>query len=475
MKLRAKIFRHLVLIATIPSLILAVSAYFLLDATLSQTNVWLASSTPDRTINALRLAESRLQAAAKATMSASGTQDRLRLLDWSLMGDSLAMPDAVRESLPAGHDSLLCAACKEPGPVRLLVDGAVVVGYARDSAGGILAGGFVLGEEYVSGFQAATANLGDSRNQQNLFPAFIVFQAIIGIIIFIGAVSLAYWLSRRLSRSVTIPLEELAVGVASIGRGKRLPVFTKAETDEVQNLAASFTSMAAELDENRKKLMAAERVQAWQEFARRMAHELKNPLTPISLSLYRIKKKLQDSGEYDRFADSVDAISAEVAHLERLASDYSSLAKLPEPKMVEFDFKQVCDEVVALHAVQLESFNFSHSCEDEKILLSGDPDRLREVLINVLKNAIDFCLPNGTITFIVRTTGDKILIRVANDVKNVNEVDIKKARIPYYTTRKGGSGLGLAVSDKILMDHGGNLTLQIVDSSAVIAIELPRR
>lgn len=143
--------------------------------------------------------------------------------------------------------------------------------------------------------------------------------------------------------------------------------------------------------------------------------------------------------------------------------------------MAEFDFKQVCDEVVALHAVQLESFEFSYSFAEEQVQLIGDPDRLREVLINVLKNAIDFCTPKGNIEFIVNMSGDKILIRVSNDVEDIETIDVQKARIPYYTTRKGGSGLGLAVSDKILMDHGGNLSMHIGNSSAVVTIEIPRR
>ncbi|MEZ5358167.1 MAG: ATP-binding protein [Candidatus Zixiibacteriota bacterium] len=474
MKLRTKIFRHLVLIAAVPSIILAISAYFLLDATLEQTNAWLESNSPDRTINALRLVEARLQAAAVEALASSDSEKRRKALDWSIVDSTIYMNEEARGVLSNSNDSLLIAACQQAGPIRKLIGGAVIVGYASDSSGIIQAGGFVLDGEYVSGFHAATESLREGRNRRNLLPAFVTFLGFLGFAILVIVIVLAFWLSRRLSRGVTVPLEELAVGVAQIGQGGRLPDINNAGTDEVDNLASAFGEMADELESNRRKLLAAERVQAWQEFARRMAHELKNPLTPISLSLYRIKKKLQDSNEYDRFADSIEAIAAEVAHLERLASDYSSLAKLPEPKMVEFDFKHMSDEVVALHEVQLEAFDFSYVFSGSEARMIGDRDRIREVLINIVKNALDFCTPGGKIDVAVRVNNDSISVIAKNDVRDVADVDVKKARIPYFTTRKGGSGLGLAVSDKIIMDHGGNLSLYVEGSQAVVRIDIPR-
>ncbi len=473
MLLRTKIFRQLVLFATIPSIILAVSAYFLLQTTIEQTSSWLAGNASDRTINALRLVESKLQTAAESTLSLSGNDETASGLDWQLREGAITWSAAGSHPDPMSIDSIVIRSCTETGPVRVVVDGAVLVGFSIIDAGKVTAGGYLLDESYLAGLEAATSSLSESRNFSNILPAFILFLFTSGGIILIIVISLAWWLSRRLSRSVTIPLEELLNAVIDVGRGRALSSLSKAGTEEVDNLAGSFRSMSQELELNRKKLVAAERVQAWQAFARVMAHELKNPLTPISLSLYRIKNKLQKTDKYGEFEDSIEAISAEVAHLERLASDYSSLAKLPEPRVQTFDVHKLIEEIVDLHKVQLEAFNFAFRYVGTESTITADPDRIREVIINVLKNALEFCIPGGRISLLAEFGEKTFSLTVSNSSQDVSETDFQKARIPYYTTRKGGSGLGLAVSDKIVIDHGGSMSLRIVDNNAVVAIEIP--
>jgi nitrogen fixation/metabolism regulation signal transduction histidine kinase len=332
MLLRTRIFRQLVIFTLIPALIIAAVSYFLLIRAIDQTSRWLTGAAPERTINSLRITESRLQQDAEMILSLvkpdANDADEYGL-DWLFMDDSL-----ITEPLfePEVYESLLLRIRKcagGMGPLRSVVGNHLVIGYSTDAGNGCLAGGYIFDREYLDGYQSAIAGLSESRDFKNILPAYLMFIGFTGVSVLAIVVVAAYVLSRRLSASITTPLERLAISAGDIAPGKSPKKIALAGTDEVMGLTDALNRMIIDLEENRRRLMAAERVAAWQEFARRMAHELKNPLTPISISLYRIKKRLQEAGGYERHAESIEAIAAELKHLERMAADYSSLAGLP--------------------------------------------------------------------------------------------------------------------------------------------------
>ncbi|MCK5126116.1 MAG: GHKL domain-containing protein [candidate division Zixibacteria bacterium] len=472
MLFRTKIFRHLVLFSIIPSLILAVSAYFLLNLAVEQTGTWLSGSAPDRTINAMRFSEDRLQEIArKIVLSESHTTDTL--LDWCTNGGKFFCEESYGKIADSIHN-IIRAAAQSSGPIREFYREIIIIGYAYSKDDSLIAGGFILDEQYVTGLNAATVSLRESRQYTNIMPGFILF-LITGVgVILVLVITIAYWLSRRLSASITIPLEQLMVASKEMGRGETVSLIQLTGTEEVRNLALSFTKMSEELEVNRKKLMAAERVSAWQEFARRMAHELKNPLTPISLSLYRIKKRLEKSGDFGPYQDSVEAIAAELAHLERMANEYSSLAKLPESHLQKMNFGKLLLEIINLHQVQLEAFDFRHNLDSKEMIIDGDRDRLREVMVNILKNALEFCIVGGTIELTTHLDNGLLVVVLWNETEHVSDKALQSAKLPGFTTRKGGSGLGLAISEKIIIDHGGTLQISGTEGSTIVKIELPK-
>ena len=480
MLLRTRIFRHLVLISLIPALILSLISYYLLARSVEQAGSWMAGLSPERTINALRLTEERLQGAARAAVTAylrGPVVSRDSVLDWLVVMDGATLTHLVRPR--DGTDALDSAlsVIRSPGPIRLLIEGKALVGSAVDDRGRIVAGGYLLGREYLDGFASATSGLSESRNYTNLRPALVLFTVTAGAVVLIAVLVLASILSRRLSASITVPLERLTALTASIGRGEQPHGISPEGTDEIVRLTDMFNKMMTDLDSSRKRLAASERVAAWQEFARRMAHELKNPLTPIALSLYRIRKKLEDHGQYEPFADSLEAIAAEISHLERLAADYASLARLPEPKIAIFDFIGLVKEVIRLHAAQLEGHQYRDQLAPHDIMIQGDPDRLREVMVNLIKNAIEFSRPGGRITIAAEGDDATVSFAVSNDNRDggVTEADLRAAKLPYVSTRKGGMGLGLAIAEKIIIDHGGTLTLRLMGTMTEARFEIPRQ
>ncbi|MDD4050590.1 MAG: ATP-binding protein [candidate division Zixibacteria bacterium] len=479
MLLRTKIFRHLLVFALVPSLVIAAVSLYLQSHIVAPADRYIASFSPDRTINALRLAEARLQDAARTALEQADPgrlQSTAKGLDWLVLVDST---QATAVKMPPDNavpiDSVLGPEPFASSTIRRAVGKNLFLGAWVDSNGRKIAGGFVLDHQYLDGFETATVSLSQGRFYSNLRPAFTLFSAATGAAVLVIVIVLAWLLSRRLSASVTNPLEQLTALTATVAKGEHPNALTPAGTDEISRLTERFQTMVRDLEENRNRLVAAERVAAWQEFARRLAHELKNPLTPLALSVYRIRKKLQEREDYQRYADSIEALDAEVSHLQRLADDYSSLARLPEPKFTRFRFDRLVREVIELHAPQLEAFHFDNETGEEAIEIQGDPDRLREVMVNLIKNALEFALPGGRI--VIRTSRKENIVRFAvadeNRDSGMAPTDLLRAKMPYVTTRPGGMGLGLAISEKIIIDHGGILKLEIAGAFTEASFEIP--
>jgi nitrogen fixation/metabolism regulation signal transduction histidine kinase len=479
MLLRTKIFRHLLLFALAPSLLIATVSFYLQGHIIAPADRYIASFSPDRTINALRLAEARLQETARTVLAGSDPRNLRAVatqLDWMIVIDStVATAVKMPSALAVPVDSLLGPEMASSSTIRRVVDKSLFLGAWVDREGRKVAGGFILDHQYLDGFETATVSLSQGRLYSNLRPAFALFTAVAGSAVLIIVIILAWFLSRRLSGSVTTPLEQLTALTAAVARGEHPAAMTPAGTEEIRHLAETFHHMVADLEANRSRLVAAERVAAWQEFARRLAHELKNPLTPLALSVYRLRKKLGEREDYGRYVDSLEALEAEVAHLQRLADDYSSLARLPEPKFTRFRFDRLVREVIELHAPQLEGFRFEDKTGPEAIEIQGDPDRLREVMVNLIKNALEFARPGGRI--IIETSRREKVVRfmAADENKDgpVSESDLLRAKMPYVTTRPGGMGLGLTISEKIIIDHGGILKLEAAGALTEASFEIP--
>ncbi len=479
MRLRTRIFRRLVLFALIPSIIITAAAVYFMSEVIDQTSVWLSVSSPDRTINSMRLIETRLQETARQYLQTIDFEILTQsdsLVDWWVVSRKGQIATSLSVLvLPPQVDSVFKAGSYEPGMVHRVIDGYLMVGACLERGDSTIACGYIFEREYLNGFQAASATLKESRRFQNLMPGFILFLVVSGATVLVLIIVIAYFLSRRLSASVTNPLESLTVMTAAVAQGDTPQSISVSGTEEISRLTETFNRMLVDLEESRKRLVAAERVAAWQGFARRMAHELKNPLTPISLSLYRIKKALEESGHLDRFADSIEAISAQVERLERLANDYSSLAKLPEPKIKPFDFMRTINELINLHAAQLDDYSFERQIPDQPLEIEGDPDHLHQVMVNLIKNAMEFTAEGERIIISAGATDQTVWFQIANEGNDISEADLSAAKMPYFSTREGGTGLGLAVSEKIIIDHDGNLTLEKEGRMTVARFEIPRK
>jgi nitrogen fixation/metabolism regulation signal transduction histidine kinase len=224
-------------------------------------------------------------------------------------------------------------------------------------------------------------------------------------------------------------------------------------------------------------LLQAERQAAWGEVARRLAHEIKNPLTPIQLSAERLQHKLSarlDGADAELLLRATRTIVNQVGAMKNMVSDFANYARGPVFKLVSLDLHQLIEEVLALY--EANAVVIALDLQATRVVVNGDATRLRQVLHNLLQNAQDALLDNPAplITISTRNEWDQILLQVKDNGSGFAENILAKAFEPYMTTKTKGTGLGLAIVKKIVEEHNGHIDIENVQSGGVaITVSLP--
>jgi two-component system nitrogen regulation sensor histidine kinase NtrY len=232
---------------------------------------------------------------------------------------------------------------------------------------------------------------------------------------------------------------------------------------EAQGFVVTFDDMT--------ELVSAQRSTAWADVARRIAHEIKNPLTPIQLSAERIRRKYGDSITKDRevFDQCTDTIIRQVSDIGRMVDEFSAFARMPKPVMERHDVRDIVREAVFLFQVSRSEIAFELDLPDKPVMALSDRRLLTQAVTNLVKNAseaIDQAVEadpsragKGHITAKVRTKGDRVQIAVIDNGCGLPKENRERLVEPYMTTRAKGTGLGLAIVQRVVEQHGGTLTL----------------
>jgi two-component system nitrogen regulation sensor histidine kinase NtrY len=241
---------------------------------------------------------------------------------------------------------------------------------------------------------------------------------------------------------------------------------------------SSFSGMIVVLD-NLTQLIKAQKMAAWKEVAQRVAHEIKNPLTPIQLSAERIIKNLEknEQNSQEIIEDGAKIIIQEAGTIKGLVDEFSNFARMPKVQLQAADVHTVLNQVIALFRGIFTEIEFEASYSAEvPSPLQLDPEQMKRVFINIIDNAIDAMNKKGKIQ--VRTSFDKtqkrVIIEVADTGPGISAEDREKLFLPHFSTKKKGTGLGLAIVSQIISEHNG--TIHIQDnrpSGAKIIIQLP--
>jgi nitrogen fixation/metabolism regulation signal transduction histidine kinase len=211
------------------------------------------------------------------------------------------------------------------------------------------------------------------------------------------------------------------------------------------------------------KLLQTEKVTAWQEIAQRLAHEIKNPLTPIKLSAQRILRKAQtDPANLERIVEtSVQAIINEVDNLDRLLREFRDFSRLPAPTLADVDLRRLVNEIAEVHAAPYKSIQFRIEEVPEGLILKADKTQLKQVFINLFKNAFEAIDGEGRVTVradLVRKGNTQYCrIQVRDTGRGIGEEYQNQVFNPYFTTKGAGTGLGLPIVERIIFDHKGQI------------------
>ncbi len=275
-------------------------------------------------------------------------------------------------------------------------------------------------------------------------------------------------LSRYFARRIAGPLSKLTRGTELVAAGDLDHRVRVRAVDELGDLVDAFNRMTGELKRSKDELVRAERVAAWQGIARRLAHEIKNPLTPIDLAMHRIRRKVDDGTVHE----CVDTVLEETRNLKRLADEFSFFARLPAPKKERTELRELVSSVAELYTERTH-VEVVWEGWPEEMWVHVDPGQMRQVFGNLVKNAAEAMRGRGRVTLTLGEREGGIVVRVADAGPGLTARP-EQLFEPYFTTKESGTGLGLAVARKIVEDHGGSLHAYApAEGGAVFEVGLP--
>jgi len=288
------------------------------------------------------------------------------------------------------------------------------------------------------------------------------------------AIVFSLWIAARVSR----PIEEMARASEAVAAGNWDVTVEERGRDELSVLARSFNHMTAELAAQRERLVQTERVAAWRELARRLAHELKNPLFPLQLTVENLARARQlPEPEFDEvFEESTRTLGMEIANLKKIIGRFSDFSKMPRPQLERIDAAGLVERVRALYANACgDNVNLQTHVATERMPLDADPELLHRALSNLVLNAMDAMPDGGTVTISARPDGNTIELKVGDTGQGMTPEECERLFTPYYTTKQHGTGLGLAIVQSIVADHAGTIAVEShAGSGATFILVLPR-
>jgi two-component system nitrogen regulation sensor histidine kinase NtrY len=292
------------------------------------------------------------------------------------------------------------------------------------------------------------------------------------------AILLSSWAAARVTR----PVERLAGAAQEVAAGNWNARVEISGNDELAELAESFNHMTRELLTQKERLVQAERVAAWRELARRLAHELKNPLFPLQLTVENlVRARLQGSEQFEEiFRESSATLLAEISNLKTIISRFNEFSRMPQPQLQLVQMNDVIRGVLQLFQAQLESPGHAQiSCHlqlDQRLEpIPADPELLHRAISNLVLNAMEAMPEGGRLSLRTRGNKDNICVEVSDTGAGLTAEECNRIFTPYYTSKEHGTGLGLAIVQSVVSDHGGTIRVHSEPGhGTTFVIELPR-
>ena len=306
----------------------------------------------------------------------------------------------------------------------------------------------------------------------------IIYIIVVTLLLFLS-ITIAIRFSSRFFRSIN----NLILASTAIGKGDLEVKVPEIKTDkDLEILNKNFNMMTDQLKNQQEKLIINERHEAWSNLARKLAHEIKNPLTPIQLTIDRIKDKyLNKIVETDQsnFKENLKIINNQIKQIENLVNEFSDFARMPKPILKDNDLIKILNENINLLKEIDKNTNINFKNNYDKILLHCDKEQISRVFFNLIKNSIESiqqkALKNDdfekNINIEILNNNDHIKVIIIDNGVGLDKINnVKDILNPYFTTKKNGTGLGLSIVNKIINDHEGKLLFFPIENGAKVEI-----
>lgn len=282
------------------------------------------------------------------------------------------------------------------------------------------------------------------------------------LILAVSCVAIAVLLGLFWSSQVSKPVERLAAFAGQVAEGSWDEPLHVRSIRELESLAEALDRMRRDLGAYREKLVVSERQAAWSEMARSVAHEVKNPLTPIAISIADLKRSYeQNRPDFPAILDEATrTIVNEVETLKRLLQEFSEFARFPAPRLAPCSLAEIVADLRTLYAHDAEAGRLQFEIAPERIELSADRGQLRQALLNLILNAREAAGAEGTVTISVRRSERDALLSVRDDGPGLSPEDRARLFVPGFTTKATGGGIGLSIVQRIVSEHGGSIAVE---------------
>jgi signal transduction histidine kinase len=321
-----------------------------------------------------------------------------------------------------------------------------------------------------AGFLLAAAVRTDSQR-----PVFRSLLAVAGAVA-VGSVALALAIGFYMSYRTKREIDNLIIATTRVAAGDLNTPVMSYDEGEFAHLADSFSTMTTRLKESQERLAISQKIAAWQVIGRKIAHEVKNPLTPIAVCADDLRRSYQDNlPEFGVILDKNTAmIRAEVARLTRLLDEFVRFARMAPPEKQPTRLTFLCAEIAQLYQREIDHhrLKLESQCGEQPILL--DSEQIKQVLINLIKNGLESAETARVVVNLTCPDRD-LVISVLDNGPGFSDEKLKRGFEPYLSTKKDGSGLGLAICQRIIVDHGGTIGLfNRPEGGAGVTITLPK-
>ena len=300
--------------------------------------------------------------------------------------------------------------------------------------------------------------------------------AVAAVGVLLGSLT-SWWAAAR----ITLPVQKLAAGAEQVAQGNWSAHVEVHSRDEIGKLAAAFNQMTDRLADQRDRLVQTERVAAWRELARRLAHELKNPLFPMQITLENLRRaRAEHSEQFDEvFQESTGMLVSELDNLKSIVARFGDFARMPAPILQRVNLNEIVRNVVRVFESQFSAVGRPQitpdlHLDDSLPPIQADPLLIHKVFENLVLNAMDAMPAGGTISVGTSRYQNAVRLEVADTGAGLTPEETKHLFTPYYTTKQHGTGLGLAIVQSVVSDHNGTIGVESEPGAGTtIHVDLP--